>query len=169
MKNLLLVSNQNMITQLLLLKIDKENFTLHTASNATEARKIVAEQSIDLCLIDLNIPKAEGFEFLSYIKIYKNGSIPSLLLAEQAISNYVQQHLANGNVYVSFKPLKIPIIMDMIDLILMDSTQFLPESNKTISVTTTYTEEGNIMIIKDELTVEENETTQNSLRTFNFN
>ncbi len=51
------------------LKIYKNYFTLLTATNGMDAVKILkAKSRIDLVITDLNMPKMDGFELLTYIK-----------------------------------------------------------------------------------------------------
>lgn len=68
MENILVVDDSNTNLVLLEAVLTDENYKVCTASGAKEAYKQLSNNHIDLILLDLQMPKISGFEFLQEIK-----------------------------------------------------------------------------------------------------
>lgn len=65
---ILVVDDEKMFQDIYKSKLMSEGFLVRTASNGTEAIKILLEETLDLVLLDLNMPIMDGFKVLQAIK-----------------------------------------------------------------------------------------------------
>ncbi|MGL4453419.1 MAG: response regulator transcription factor [Sarcina sp.] len=77
-KNILIVEDELRIRILLRDYFRKDGFTIIEASDGEEALKIFSENSIDLVILDIMMPKVNGFEVCKTIRSVSN--IPIILL-----------------------------------------------------------------------------------------
>ena len=68
MKKVLVVDDQPQIVRLIQLHLDREGFQVLTAADGEEALERVHEERPDLVILDVIMPKKDGFEVLRTIK-----------------------------------------------------------------------------------------------------
>lgn len=68
MKSILIIDDSNTNLVLLDAVLSDENYHIHTATGAAEAYKLLHNHKIDLILLDIQMPKISGFDFLKEIK-----------------------------------------------------------------------------------------------------
>ena len=61
------------------------------AASAEEARKVIKEQKVDLCLIDIEMPRENGLSLLHWIREEYNSDIPCAFLTCHASFPYAQE------------------------------------------------------------------------------
>ena len=66
--NILLAEDDEDIVKLLKLYLENEGFSTFWAKDGVEATEIFDKQKIDLALVDIMMPKMDGFEVLAFIK-----------------------------------------------------------------------------------------------------
>lgn len=64
MKKVLIVDDDKAMTEVLAMKLQKDGFDVKTAFDGQEASEIVAKHGFDLIILDLILPKLNGFNFL---------------------------------------------------------------------------------------------------------
>ena len=69
---ILVVEDEASLSKVLSAKLQKENFLLTIAANGTEAVKELESDKFDLILLDIIMPKMDGFAFLQKIREDKN-------------------------------------------------------------------------------------------------
>jgi len=101
--NLLIVDDEVQNRELIEVILHKEHYALYFANDGEEALKILETQTIDLLLLDLLMPKVDGFETLKHLKtknipqpkviiITALGDEPNKALAEDyKVDGYVQK------------------------------------------------------------------------------
>jgi len=67
-RNILIVEDKTDIGELLVYHLEKAKFHVFWALNGKEALQLVRENSIDLIVLDLMLPKVSGFEILRLLK-----------------------------------------------------------------------------------------------------
>jgi len=67
--NLLIVDDEQMIRELLLTTLSRENYVCFQSSNAIDGLTILKEQEIDLALLDVMMPGLSGVELLRELKM----------------------------------------------------------------------------------------------------
>lgn len=73
-KKILIVDDERPIANALALKLNHSGYEAKTAYNGEEAIKVLESEAFDLMLLDLMMPKVDGFGVLDYLK--KKGSGP---------------------------------------------------------------------------------------------
>ena len=79
--NILVVDDESLIRQVVKEYLTLEDFKVYEAENGIEAIKIVKERNIDFIIMDIMMPKMDGYEAVKEIKKIKN--IPILMLSAQ--------------------------------------------------------------------------------------
>lgn len=77
--NILLAEDDDDIVGLLKLYLENEGFRVHRAKDGSEACDIFDDEKIDLALVDIMMPKMNGYELTKYIR--RKSSIPIIILS----------------------------------------------------------------------------------------
>jgi DNA-binding response OmpR family regulator len=77
-KKILIAEDEAPMARALGLKLGRAGFEINTVSNGEEALEILASQNFDLLLLDLMMPKIDGFGVLSRLK-EKGVKIPVII------------------------------------------------------------------------------------------
>ncbi|SHJ95419.1 response regulator transcription factor [Tepidibacter formicigenes] len=80
--NILIAEDEEDIRNLLVLHLSKEGYNVFEASNGIEALEIFYKEDIDLLLLDVMMPKIDGFKVLT--KIRKTSQIPVIFLTARS-------------------------------------------------------------------------------------
>jgi DNA-binding NtrC family response regulator len=64
----LVVDNEDSLRRVLGEQLEDEGYEVSTASDGDEAIHLVNEKKFDLVLLDINMPRVNGFEVLKFIK-----------------------------------------------------------------------------------------------------
>ena len=78
MKRILVVDDEPSITTLLKYNLEKEGFTVFTASDGEEAVRAFGKNKFDIVLLDVMMPKKDGFEVCREIR--KASSTPIIMI-----------------------------------------------------------------------------------------
>ncbi|WP_020620540.1 response regulator transcription factor [Paenibacillus daejeonensis] len=79
LQQLLLVDDQPEIIELMTDYLEASGYTIFTASNATEASQWIAQERIDLILLDIMMPGEDGFSFCKRVR--ERHTMPILFLS----------------------------------------------------------------------------------------
>ncbi|MBP3673299.1 MAG: response regulator transcription factor [Oscillospiraceae bacterium] len=81
----IMVVDDDKNTRLLLKAVlEAENFTVFTAENGEDALKLMDEQHIDLVVLDVMMPKMDGYEFTKVLR-EANNSLPILMVSAKQL------------------------------------------------------------------------------------
>ncbi|SHH31971.1 response regulator transcription factor [Tepidibacter thalassicus] len=80
--NILIAEDEEDIRNLLVLHLSKEGYNIFEASNGIEALKIFYKEDIDLLLLDVMMPKMDGFKVLT--KVRETSQIPVIFLTARS-------------------------------------------------------------------------------------
>jgi DNA-binding response OmpR family regulator len=78
-----------------------------------EAIKIIREFTIDIAILDLDIPHAEAYEILSYIEMYSKVKTEIVVFSNKSNAYF----LKNRNVRIYNKPLNVLEVKNLINTI----------------------------------------------------
>ena len=67
-KHVIVVEDEPAIGEMLVLSLERNGFDATLAQDSTKAKEILANQSIDLALVDWMLPGASGIEFIRYLR-----------------------------------------------------------------------------------------------------
>lgn len=65
--------------------LEMNHYTVHTVSNGVEALKVLENNYIDLIIVDIMMPKMNGYEFTKEVRL-ANPSIPILMVSAKQLS-----------------------------------------------------------------------------------
>lgn len=79
MPTILLADDEPEIIHLLTLYLERDGITVYTAADGDAAARILQEQPIDLALLDIMMPKKNGFELIKLIR--ETSNIPIMVIS----------------------------------------------------------------------------------------
>jgi PleD family two-component response regulator len=96
-KRLLIIDDDPFITTLYEAKLQKEGLTVEIASDGEDALKKLQNFQPDILLLDLQMPKINGIQVLTYIRAHPQlKDIPVIIFSNAATDNLVQQAWSAG-------------------------------------------------------------------------
>lgn len=96
-KSILLVEDDEFLAELYATKLKLEGYEISLASDGEKGLKMVKEKMPDLVLLDIILPKMDGFEILKAIKADKDlKNIPVILLTNLSQKDEVKKGLELG-------------------------------------------------------------------------
>ena len=79
-KTLLLVDDETVILEIARKKFINAGYSVFTAGNGEEALEVISQQKIDLIVLDVQMPKMNGYTFLTELEKKKITDIPIIVL-----------------------------------------------------------------------------------------
>ncbi len=144
---ILIVDDDTNICQLISLYLKKEGYSIKTANNGEAAINILKSEDFDLMLLDVMMPKLDGFEVLKQVRVFSN--IPVIMLtARSETMDKIQGLDAGADDYLT-KPFEPQELILRIRAILRRTS-----TNKTNDITC-----GNLFISLTTYTVKLNNKT----------
>jgi len=103
--NILIVDDEPFNIELAEIYLMEEGYTLFSANNAQEAFEIISKESIDLILLDINMPGKDGFEVCEMLKSDpKTKDIIIIFLTAQTDIEYITRAFEVGGADYLSKP-----------------------------------------------------------------
>jgi DNA-binding response OmpR family regulator len=97
MTKILIVEDDSMLHEALTEFLKAEKFEIFGAYDGDEAIKIAKKEMPDLILLDIILPKKDGFEVLDYLKLDKRTQeIPIVLLTNLESAENIQKAFEKG-------------------------------------------------------------------------
>lgn len=119
-KNLLVVDDSATTRMLISLTLKgSENYRIVEASDGTEAVKKLGSQAVDIVLTDINMPKMNGLELISYIRSsHSSPNLPIIVITTRGEEDARDRGLALGaDAYLS-KPISGPELQETVKKLL---------------------------------------------------
>lgn len=96
-KKILLIEDDSFLISMYTTKFELENFEVVAAEDGEKGLGLAAKEKPDIILLDILLPKMNGFEVLKELKNNKETSpIPVILLTNLSQKNEIEQGLALG-------------------------------------------------------------------------
>jgi DNA-binding NtrC family response regulator len=115
--HILVVDDEPSVLVTYRLILEQQGYKVKAALSAAEARKILAEESVELLLCDLSLEKQEsGFDVIEFAR-KENPRISTVLLtgyATQDAADWADRH----GIPILFKPIDIQQLLDTIERLL---------------------------------------------------
>lgn len=131
MRNILIVEDDMDIQELLREFLKEAGYEVTSASDGIEAMDLFAKNKFDLILLDIMLPKIDGFGVCELIR--KQSQVPIIMLT--ALSGEEEQIRGldlQVDDYIT-KPFSVPILIRKIAAVLRRSGQMQEEGHKTIA------------------------------------
>lgn len=77
--NILIVDDDSQITNFLKRYLEKQGFSTICVGTGREMRKVLASKKVDLCVLDVGLPDADGFELTQEIR--RTSNLPIIVLS----------------------------------------------------------------------------------------
>ena len=94
---ILLIEDDSFLLSMYTIKFESENFEVIVAKDGENGLKSAAREMPSIILLDILLPKMDGFEVLKELKNNKaTGHIPVILLTNLSQKNEIEQGLSMG-------------------------------------------------------------------------
>ena len=140
-KRILLVDDEPLILKGLRFTLEQEGYEIITAADGEEALKIFFEQSVDLVLLDVMLPKLDGIQVCQRIR--ESSNVPILMLTAKGEDMDKILGLEYGADDYMTKPFNILEVKARIKTVLRRATQ--PAANEEKKVIRVHDMEVNIV------------------------
>lgn len=99
--------------------LDEKGYQIETALNAKEAYVIIENESPDLILLDLLMPKISGFDFLQEIrKNEKTKNTPVIVVSALTDEENVEKIMKMGAIDFVKKPIDLQYLVERVESVL---------------------------------------------------
>ena len=115
MIEILIVEDEKPISDLIRLNLMKAGYTCTCAFDGMEAADILEEKNFDLIILDVMLPKLNGFELMEYIKPL---GIPVIFLTAKATLDDRLRGLTSGAEDYMIKPFEIVELLARVNIVL---------------------------------------------------
>lgn len=93
MKKILVAEDDKFLLNIYKTKLTKEGFEITIAEDGEEAIKILSKTRFDLIILDLMMPKKDGFQVLEYLK---GKNIPTIIASNLGQKEDIEKGLSLG-------------------------------------------------------------------------
>lgn len=114
MANILIVDDEVHVRSLLSDVVERMGHNPLEAGNGNEAFEMYQKQSIDLCLLDINMPEMNGIDCLEAVKEIDPEAVIIMMTGYPSAETIIQTIEDDGYTYIA-KPLDIQRVMDLIE------------------------------------------------------
>lgn len=115
MIRILIVEDEHAISDLIKLNLTKAGYSCQCAYDGMAAADILEEESFDLIILDIMLPKLSGFELMEYIRPLK---IPVIFLTAKAALEDRMAGLTSGAEDYMVKPFEVVELLARVNIVL---------------------------------------------------
>lgn len=118
-KRILIIDDSPIVRNLHSVMLKSAGFATEVAENGFDAMEKAMKNDFDLMIVDINMPKMDGFEFCRQMRASdKYKDIPLLIVStESEAEDKMQGFKAGANLYL-IKPVKPEILVENVNLLL---------------------------------------------------
>jgi CheY-like chemotaxis protein len=115
-KIILVIDDSTTNVVLLQAVLNGKGYTIETALSVKDAFMIIAKTKPDLILLDLLMPRINGFDFLKEIKASENNrDIPVIVVSALTDQENIHKSIALGAIDFIKKPVDIQNLVDLVE------------------------------------------------------
>lgn len=114
---ILLVDDEDALRTVLSGELISEGYDVRTASDGDEAIDVIQKEAFDLLLLDIKMPRVNGFEVLKYVKERKPATKVVMLTAFADLKNAIESKKLGAEDFVS-KPYDLVDLLTTIERVL---------------------------------------------------
>lgn len=119
MVTILIVEDDRLLNEGVSFMLSQEGYKILSCENVLDARSIMMQHTIDLMILDINLPDQTGLEFCQEIR--KDSKLPIVLLtALDTEQDIIKGFQSGGDDYIT-KPFSPPILKERISAVLRRS------------------------------------------------
>lgn len=146
---ILVVDDDKNTRRLLRVVLEGENYTVFTAENGEDALDMMEKEHIDLVVLDIMMPKMDGYEFTKLLRENQN-SLPILMVSAKQLPQDKKQGFLVGTDDYMTKPIDEEEMLLRIKALLRRAK--IASEHKIVI--------GNVVLDYDSLTVSKDDNTQ---------
>jgi DNA-binding response OmpR family regulator len=105
MKNIVLAEDNSLLSLLLKLRLEKEGYKLHVASDGKKAIELIEECNPELILTDIMMPFISGLELISYVRNKLTSKTPIIVFSSAGQEDIVLKAFNLGATDFMSKPI----------------------------------------------------------------
>lgn len=123
-KSILLVDDDPAIRKILSQSLEMEGFVIYQASNGEEALEAIDSTIPDLVILDVMMPKMNGFEVLKNVRASpKTEDLPVVMLTARSSQEDVWEGWREGVDYYMTKPFDIEELLRFVERIFTEPSE----------------------------------------------
>lgn len=115
MIRILIVEDEVAISNLIKLNLTKAGYECTTAYDGMEAANLLEDQRFDLILLDIMLPKINGYELMEYVRTLQ---IPAIFLTAKASLDDRMKGLTSGAEDYIVKPFEVVELLARVNIVL---------------------------------------------------
>jgi two-component system cell cycle response regulator DivK len=120
MPKILLVEDNEASADALARRLERRDYVVRVAADGVQAVEMAKSEQPDLILMDLGLPKMDGWDATAHLKNdAETSSIPIIVLSARAMPNDRHQALAAGGDDFDSKPVQFDRLLQKIETLLM--------------------------------------------------
>ena len=117
MHKILVIDDEKEVTDLLRDFLSSRNYAVKTAIDGEEGLKMFDAERPDIVLLDIKMPKKDGFQFLKEVRASKKWIPVIIISALTEPANMLKGYNLEADYYIT-KPLNLPEILKAVNLML---------------------------------------------------
>ena len=118
-KRILIVEDENELARALQIRLEKAGFVTILASDGEEGLEKAKEEKPDLIILDIILPKRDGYSVCRKLKLDKEMShIPIIMLSVKAQRHEIEEGYKNGASFYITKPFEIQTLLSQVEALL---------------------------------------------------
>ena len=125
-KRVLVIDDQSSIRQTLTLQLESIGFEAHAFEDIDKSIECIETFAPSVVLLDLRMPKQDGFAVLSMIRNSANGDVPVIAMTGDATDQVRTRCYESGFDGFITKPFRLPVLRDAIEMACDDSSKDSP-------------------------------------------
>jgi two-component system chemotaxis response regulator CheY len=121
-KKMLTVDDSPSVRKLVKFTLKAKGFQVSSAADGVEALELIKQEDFDAIILDINMPRMNGLEFLKHIKA--NGqysTIPVIMLTTEGQDDDKDKAIALGATAYMVKPFKPTQLLTLLEKIVPDN------------------------------------------------
>jgi two-component system chemotaxis response regulator CheY len=118
-RKMLTVDDSPSVRKLVKFTLKAKGFEVNSAGDGVEALELVKQQDFDAIILDINMPRMNGLEFLKHLKASEQfASIPVIMLTTEGQDDDKDKAVALGATAYMVKPFKPTQLLTLIEKII---------------------------------------------------
>ena len=121
-RKMLTVDDSPSVRKLVKFTLKAKGYQVSSAADGAEALDLVKQEDFDAIILDINMPRMNGLEFLKHIKAHDQyASIPVIMLTTEGQDDDKDKAVALGATAYMVKPFKPTQLLTLLEKIVPDN------------------------------------------------
>lgn len=112
-KSILVADDDRLLVKALEQSLSSMGYTIHTATNGSEAIDRITDHNIDLIICDIMMPQISGISFISAVKNTYKSNTPVIVISSLPSGRQLTESLADDRIVFLHKPFTFEELAEM--------------------------------------------------------